>query len=120
MRLLVPVLLVHEVEGRVAQAAVDLPLHPVDVVVLEQVQRVEHVLPSLQLQVVGERLRIGLDGAHFSAHAAEDGHPVAFARPGSLEAQEHVAVLVPHVEVLVARDGVHRKVHLVVLQRNPP
>ena len=82
-------------------------------------ERVEYVLPALQLQVVGERLRIGLDGTHFPAHTAEDDHPVAFARPGPLEAQEHVAVLVPHVEVLVARDGVHRKVHLIVLQRNP-
>ena len=77
------------------------------------------VFPSLQLQAVRKRLRVGLDRAHLAAHAAEDEHFVALASPRAPDAQKQLAVGIPHVEILMARKRVCGHVRFVVLHRTP-
>ena len=75
------VVLVYEKKRRLAERAVDLPAHPIHVVVLEYAARMKDVLPALQLQIVRKRLGVGLYRAHLAAHASENGYAIALALP---------------------------------------
>ena len=103
-------------------AAVQVPHHALDVVVMLDDVGVQAVREALVHDVVDQGAVVRLDLADLAAHAAEDLHSVLLGLPALLagEMQEQIAVFVPCVKILVTRERIDGDVHLVEFQSPTP
>ena len=109
-----------EVDRRFAHAAVDIPQHALDIIVLLDDAGLELVFEAIVAQIVVECLVVGPDLADLAAHAPDHRDAVGLFLPRALEAQSSFSVAIPNIEILVFRDSVDGEVHLVELGHRAP